>query len=73
MTKIFCYGQCPRCGDQSLESLKSYAYCVGCNYNSEEGLFPNKKSIYPFSENEAARATVENMEELDHGETLNAA
>lgn len=32
--------ECPRCGDFGLEHLDTYAYCVGCNYNTVEDLFP---------------------------------
>ncbi len=24
---------CPRCGDRSLEILKTYCYCINCNYS----------------------------------------
>lgn len=26
---------CPRCGDESYEKLKSHDHCFGCNYSSE--------------------------------------
>ena len=28
--------KCPRCQDQAFESLKTYAFCINCNYSSDE-------------------------------------
>ena len=27
---------CPRCGWKSLERLKTYSYCINCNFNTVE-------------------------------------
>ena len=29
------YARCPRCGEVSLEILKTHAFCAGCNYSPE--------------------------------------
>ena len=27
--------ECPRCGNHSLECLKTHSYCASCNYDSD--------------------------------------
>ena len=37
--------ECPRCGWESLEKLRTYSYCINCNYNTVEDthLKPRKR------------------------------
>jgi hypothetical protein len=35
------FAECPRCGDLGLESLLTYSYCIGCDYNSIEDIGPS--------------------------------
>ena len=30
------FKDCPRCGWRALEKLKTYSYCINCNYNTVE-------------------------------------
>jgi len=29
------FQECPRCGERSLECLKTYAHCPNCNYSED--------------------------------------
>ena len=33
---------CPRCGEQSYETLSTHAYCVNCNYSADEEYRKNR-------------------------------
>ena len=55
--KVF-FSECPRCGDRGMEHLETYAHCVGCNYNSVEGLFPDRSIM---SEKKAMRELIQRL------------
>ena len=38
------FSKCPRCQDQTLEHLTTYAFCGGCLYSSEESDFEADRS-----------------------------
>ena len=45
--RVLEFEDCPRCGWNSVELLESCSYCLNCNYNSVEGLFPRANPMPP--------------------------